>query len=179
MWHSTTAKKQSQRLWLGAATQSMNYYSQHPIQNNTCPERKCLKTKIQFWTWLKNCPRFGGLTRQNISGIWDTKTLDCYCSYRQISNIRGNKSQNFNASRLALQLSLPIPLNPGVIRERRYCWSSTNCIWVINNFFAYQGCLLDVWWYPMSKGTREWQASVCVKITEWIYFTWCFHNHST
>ena len=35
-------------------------------------------------------------------------------SYRKVSNIRRTKSQNLNASRLILQLSLPNPLKPGV-----------------------------------------------------------------
>ena len=34
--------------------------------------------------------------------------------YRKVSNIRRTKSQNLNASRLILQLSLPNPLKPGV-----------------------------------------------------------------
>ena len=34
--------------------------------------------------------------------------------YRKVSNIRRTKSQNLNASRLILQLSLPTPLKPGV-----------------------------------------------------------------
>ena len=34
--------------------------------------------------------------------------------YRKVSNIRRTKSQNSNASRLILQLSLPNPLKPGV-----------------------------------------------------------------
>ena len=34
--------------------------------------------------------------------------------YRQASNIRRNKSQNFNVSGLVLQVSLPSPLRPGV-----------------------------------------------------------------
>ena len=34
--------------------------------------------------------------------------------YRKVSNIRRTKSQNLNASRLILELSLPIPLKPGV-----------------------------------------------------------------
>ena len=33
---------------------------------------------------------------------------------REISNIRRNKSQNLNDSRLVLQLPLPNPLKPGV-----------------------------------------------------------------
>ena len=35
-------------------------------------------------------------------------------NYRKVSNIRRTKSQNSNASRLILQLSLPNPLKPGV-----------------------------------------------------------------
>ena len=35
-------------------------------------------------------------------------------NYREVSNIRRTKSQNLNASRLILQLSLPNPLKPGV-----------------------------------------------------------------
>ena len=34
--------------------------------------------------------------------------------YRKVSNIRRTKSQNLNASRLILLLSLPNPLKPGV-----------------------------------------------------------------
>ena len=34
--------------------------------------------------------------------------------YRKISNISFTKSQNLNASRLVLQLSLPYPMKPGV-----------------------------------------------------------------
>ena len=37
---------------------------------------------------------------------------DLYCTYRQISNIRRNKSQNLNVSHLAFELSLPGPLKP-------------------------------------------------------------------
>ena len=37
--------------------------------------------------------------------------------YRKVSNIRSTKSQNLNASRLILQLSLPNPLKPGVENE--------------------------------------------------------------
>ena len=36
------------------------------------------------------------------------------CKYRKISNIRCTKSQNCNVSHLVLQLSLPIPLKPGI-----------------------------------------------------------------
>ena len=39
---------------------------------------------------------------------------DHIITYRKVSNIRRTKSQNFNASRLILQLSLPNPLKPGV-----------------------------------------------------------------
>ena len=35
-------------------------------------------------------------------------------NYRKVSNIRCTKSQNLNASRPTLQLSLPNPLKPGV-----------------------------------------------------------------
>ena len=35
-------------------------------------------------------------------------------NYRKISNIRRTKSQNLNAPRLVLQLSLPNPMKPGV-----------------------------------------------------------------
>ena len=35
-------------------------------------------------------------------------------TYREVSNIRRTKSQNLNASRLVLKLSLPNPLKPGV-----------------------------------------------------------------
>ena len=41
----------------------------------------------------------------------DTKT---HWAYRQTYNIRPNKSQNLNGSRLILQLSLLNPLKPGV-----------------------------------------------------------------
>ena len=34
--------------------------------------------------------------------------------YSQTSNIRDNKSQHLNVSRLVLQMSLPNPLKPGV-----------------------------------------------------------------
>ena len=37
-----------------------------------------------------------------------------YNDYRKVSNIRRTKSQNLNASRLILLLSLPNPLKPGV-----------------------------------------------------------------
>ena len=39
--------------------------------------------------------------------------LSCY-DYRKVSNIRRTKSQNLNACRLILYLSLPNPLKPGV-----------------------------------------------------------------
>ena len=39
--------------------------------------------------------------------------------YRQISNIRRSNSQNFNVCRLALQLSLPNPLKPGIKSEMK------------------------------------------------------------
>ena len=38
-------------------------------------------------------------------------------TYRKISNIRCTKSPNLNAPRLVLQLSLPIPMKPGVTVE--------------------------------------------------------------
>ena len=42
------------------------------------------------------------------------ETVNIFKKYRKISNIRRTKSQNINESRLALQLSLPNPLKPGV-----------------------------------------------------------------
>ena len=61
--------------------------------------------------------------------------------YRQISDIKLTKFQNFNLSGLILQLSLPNPLKPRS-REWRCSWSSadrrcSSYIWVINKFIAY------------------------------------------
>ena len=43
-----------------------------------------------------------------------TESLFIDDTYRKVSNIRHTKSQNLNASRLILELSLPNPLKPGV-----------------------------------------------------------------
>ena len=63
-----------------------------------------------------------------------------FMKYREISNIRRTKSPNLIVPCLALQLSLPNPVKPGV-RSRmssadRRC---SNYIWVIDNFIAYKG----------------------------------------
>ena len=68
---------------------------------------------------------------------------------RQTSNIICTKSQNLNVSCLVLQWSLPNQLKSGV-RGWRCSWSSAdmrcaNCIWMINNFFAYESFMLEVW----------------------------------
>ena len=72
--------------------------------------------------------------------------------YRQISNIRGTKSQNLNDSHLVLRLFSPSLYWSHVFsREWRCSWSSadrrcSNYIWVINNLIAYKGALiLEIW----------------------------------
>ena len=55
------------------------------------------------------------------TGCYPPELSQTYC---KISNIRPNKSQNLNDSRLVLQLSLPNPFN---------------YFWVINNLIAYKG----------------------------------------
>ena len=47
-----------------------------------------------------------GLVGFGLAKIYDT--------YRKVSNIRRTKSANSNVSHLVLQLSLPIPIKPGV-----------------------------------------------------------------
>ena len=46
--------------------------------------------------------------------IWCLNVIVSLANYRKISNIRRTKSPNLNVSRLVLQLSLPIPMKPGV-----------------------------------------------------------------
>ena len=77
-------------------------------------------------------------------GVLSNVTLPLY-KYRKIFNIRRAKSQNFNNSRLVLQLSLSNQLKPcrcTLSREWRYSWSSadrrcSNYIWVMNKSLAY------------------------------------------
>ena len=82
---------------------------------------------------------------------WDRVSSALWCwiyynviIYLKISNIRPTKSQNSNASRHGLQLSLCNILKPGLSGEWRCSWSSadrrcSNYIWVINNLTAYKG----------------------------------------
>ena len=72
---------------------------------------QCVKRKLSSWltvwfqwVWLPRVDSPYNSYRSTIQG----KT------YHKISNIRCTKSQNWNASRLVLQLSLSNPLKPGV-----------------------------------------------------------------
>ena len=64
------------------------------------------------------------------------------CGYRQTFNIRCNKSQNVNVSRLVvIQLSFPIHWSQMLSRKWICSWSSagrrcSDYIWVINNLIA-------------------------------------------
>ena len=79
-------------------------------------------------------------------GFWSTFVM---YYYRQISDISRTKCQNLNVFHLALQLSLPYPLelplpNPLEPVKNGYVVgaASTGCpdyVWVINNYIAYQG----------------------------------------
>ena len=88
---------------------------------------------------------------------------------RKISNIRRTKSQNWNVSRLVLQLPLPNPMKPGVKSGWRCSWSSadrrcSNYIWVINIFIAYWGApyIRDL---TVHKQSQRWDmignANIC------------------
>ena len=68
--------------------------------------------------------------------------------YRQTSNIRRTKSQNWNASPLVLRLSWPNPLKPGVLsRELRCSWSSVDK-WLTILLHIKALLILKVWRYP-------------------------------
>ena len=63
------------------------------------------------------CPTFnGGFTKPplKLGHGWVITSHMKLGMYRKVSNIRRTKSQNLNASRLILSLSLPNPLKPGV-----------------------------------------------------------------
>ena len=63
--------------------------------------------------------------------------------YSQIVNIRRTNSQNLNASRLVLQLSLPNLLKP-CIKLRMKMFLDRRCsnyIWVINNLITHKGAI--------------------------------------
>ena len=87
-------------------------------------------------------------------GLWTHEThhiAHAYnITYRQISNIRHNKSQNMNVARLVLQLSLLNPLKRVLSWEWRCSWSiacrrCSNYIWVISNFLpTKQRLILEV-----------------------------------
>ena len=47
-----------------------------------------------------------------VQACGDSSVLAMKFTYRKVSNIRRAKRQNLNDSRLALQLSVPNPLNP-------------------------------------------------------------------
>ena len=108
-----------------------DHISQGPMnQNNiTHPRTSSLSPPQEpSNVWKLLCGTFGNQDRK-------------YC---QATNIKCTKSENLNVSRLILQLSLPIPLKPGVKSRMKCSWNSTdrrcsNYIWVINNFIAYKG----------------------------------------
>ena len=50
----------------------------------------------------------------DIYSRWIHMDLKIMKTYRKVSNIGRTKYQNLNVSRLVLQLSLPIPLKPGL-----------------------------------------------------------------
>ena len=64
-----------------------------------------------YLDWSLNClPR----ARISHSSTISLSSNDIKCEYLKTSNISHTKSQNLNDSCLILQLSLPIPLKPGV-----------------------------------------------------------------
>ena len=68
----------------------------------------------QSWGWWFETPSHSLLRHSNVSGqVHWLCSLWLINDYRKITNIRPTKSQHLNDFRLALQLSLPIPLNPG------------------------------------------------------------------
>ena len=74
--------------------------------------------------WPVNSPHKGPVTRKMLPfddvimlpgfGTESTLRSRILWEYYQTSNISGTKSQNYNVSRIVLQLSLPSPLKPGV-----------------------------------------------------------------
>ena len=83
--------------------------------------------------------------------------------YRQPSNIRHTKSQNFNASHIVLQLSLPNPLKPGV-REWRCSWSSASLEQrqlILEVWRYFHHCLAQSHWYA-----TDWSCSSLLSANE-------------
>ena len=121
------------------------------------PQQFCCGSALKGGTayvWIQSLA--GDQSQHSFVGAFD----DCFTAhyYRQTSNKRGAKYQNFNVSRLVLQVFFPIHWSQMLTWEWRCSWSSSdsrssNYILVINRFMAYNGATytrgLAVQWLHM------------------------------
>ena len=95
-------------------------------------------------------------------------TPDCWLheleKYRQASNIRRIKSQNLNVSRLALQLSLPNPLNPGV-KSGMKMWLEQRPLYLSDQQFSACWGATCIRSFTVCK--MQWTGTICKSLNEW------------